>query len=681
MLVASNASAAAAAPAHSPATRVLRYHGYRLVVPAAWPVYDLAADPAVCVRFNRHAVYLGQPSSRQRCPAHAVGRTEAILVAPLAAHGAVARGGAGPALPQVADPNAQPRDGSSAQLAVPSSGVVVTATWHGDPGVVARALGVRSLSSSSAGAAGAHSSAARPRTTHRAGDPVYTGLGFDVCSTPSASAMSAWGASPYRAVGIYIGGVNEACSQPNLSPTWVDEESAAGWVMLPIYVGLQAPRNGCGCAGIVPAQASAEGTAAADDAINQAEANGISPGNPIYDDMEAYTTGGTNTQAVLAFLSAWTTELHAHGYLSGVYSSANSGISDFVAANGTGFVEPDEIWIAEWTGQQNTNSAYVPASDWPNHQRVHQYQGGHNATYGGVTINIDSDYVDAGAAAGGALFPNGSFVQVSGSPYFYEIAGGAPLLVSNWSDVGGAQPYTVITQQQFDALNPEPTDGTLIETNTGGLYLIAGGAPLFVSSLALFGDPQPLLVDEWNIDNVGNPLSHLNRVPSSGTFLTTTTGLTYRVAGGAPLGIGNWSVFGGVKPAVTIDPWDVENLFNPAAHLLYRPMVGTMVEGLPSGAFWEFGPKNRYLVAAEPGAVRVADNGLVPFSAIPCRVPGLGHMTLAQVKAALPKADCHLGKVHDRPLTRRRHTLRVIKQIPKARTKHVAYYTVGVTLG
>jgi hypothetical protein len=45
------------------------------------------------------------------------------------------------------------------------------------------------------------------------------------------------------------------------------------------------------------------------------------------------------------------------------------------------------------------------------------------------------------------------------------------------------------------------------------------------------------------------------------------------------------------------------------------------------------------------------------------------------------KADCRLGKVHNRPLTRRRHTLRVIKQIPKARTKHAAFYTVGVTLG
>jgi len=645
-------------------------------------VYNLATNPAVCVRFNRHAVYVGQPSARQRCPAHAVGRTEAILVAPLAARSAGAGGGtSGPALTGAADSNAQPPGGSSAQLTVPSSGVVVTATWHGAPAVVARALGLRSLTASSAGAARAHTSAARPRAVHRAGDPVYTGLGFDACSTPSASAMSAWGASPYRALGIYIGGVNEACAQPNLSPTWVDEESAAGWALLPIYVGLQAPRNGCGCAAIVPSQASSEGTAAADDAIDQAEANGISPGNPIYDDMEAYNTGGTNTQSVLAFLAAWTAELHAHGYASGVYSSENSGIRDFVAADGTSFVEPDELWIANWNGQANTNSSVVPSTEWANHQRLHQYQGGHNATYGGVTINIDSDYVDADVAGGGALFPNGAYVQESGSPYIYEIAGGAPLLVSDWSDVGGEQTYTVITPQQFAALNPVPTNGTLIETNTGGVYLIAGGAPLFVSSLAVFGDPQPLLVDEWNIDNVGNPLSHLSALPSSGTFLTTTTGLTYRVAGGAPLGIIDWSVFGGAKPAVTIDPWDVENLFNPAAHMLYRPTVGTVVEGLPSGAYWEFGPKNRYLVAAEPGAVRVADHGLVPFSAIPCRVPGLGHKTLAQVKAALLKADCKLGKVHDRPLTRRRHTLRVIKQIPKARTEHVAFYTVGVTLG
>jgi hypothetical protein len=687
-LMAASAAGASAKPGGS-TTKVVRYHGYMLVVPASWPVYDLATDPSVCVRFNRHAVYLGRPSSGERCPAHTVGRTEAILVAPLAAHGARSQGATGPALPEARDTRAQPRNGSSTQLSVPSAGVLVTATWAHDPSVVARALRVRSLKadngSAARGARGtrpARPATARSHAVHRAGDPLYTGLGFDACSTPSSSAMSAWGASPYRAVGIYVGGANEACAQPNLSATWVQQESAAGWVLLPIYVGLQAPRNGCGCASIVPAQASAEGTAAADDAVNQAEAVGLAPGNPIYDDMESYTRNNTNTPAVLAFLSAWTTELHAHGYASGVYSSATTGVTDLVQQYGTGYAEPDQLWNAEWNGQQSTTSSYVPSTEWVNHQRLHQYQGGHNATYGGVTLNIDSDYVDAGAASGTALFPNGTFVQVSGTTSFWEIAGGAPLYVSDWSDVGGAQPYTVITQQEFYALNPVPADGTVVETDTGAVYVVAGGAPMFVTSTSVFNPPPtPFLVDGWDIVNAGNPLSHLNPVPSNGTFLTTTIGQTYRVAGGAPIAVTNWTVFGGVQSSVLIDPWDIANIVNPFAHLAYRPSVGTVVQGLPSGAYWRFGPKNRYLITASPGAVRVDDRGLVPFSAIPCRVPNLAHKTLAQVRTTLLKADCHLGKVHKHLVTRRRHVLHVTKQVPRAKTKHIAYYTVGITLG
>src|SRR5689334_14212330 len=80
VLAPATATATAGAAPH---TKVIRYHGYRLTVPAAWPVYDLVTHPTVCVRFDRHAVYLGRPSTRQRCPAHAVGRTEAILVEPL----------------------------------------------------------------------------------------------------------------------------------------------------------------------------------------------------------------------------------------------------------------------------------------------------------------------------------------------------------------------------------------------------------------------------------------------------------------------------------------------------------------------------------------------------------------------------------------------------------------------
>ena len=177
-------------------------------------------------------------------------------------------------------------------------------------------------------------------------------------------------------------------------------EIAAGWHLIPLYVGLQAPKNGCGCAAMSTSKsvAKAQGQAAASDAVTHAQRLGIAAGNPIYDDTEGYATGGTNTPAVLAFLAGWTSKLHADGYLSGVYSSADSGISDLVARYGTSYTEPDDISIADWNGQETTSDPYVPSGDWANHQRLHQYSGGHNETYGGVTLNIDGDYLDGAAA-------------------------------------------------------------------------------------------------------------------------------------------------------------------------------------------------------------------------------------------------------------------------------------------
>ena len=379
--------------------KVVRYHGYAVKVPSSWKVYDLARNPRVCVRFDRHAVYLGAPTAQEQCPAHTVGRTEAILLQPANAtiRRALARPTASAASAKV------PRGAGAATFLTRSHGVVVTATWSRDRGVVANALNRPSLRAT------ATTATASPhpvvRTGARASSPsahpavaVFGGLGFDACSAPSPAAMTAWGASPYRAIGIYIGGANSACAQPNLSSTWVANEVAAGWHMIPIYVGLQAPSNSCGCAAISPAQASAQGTAAAIDAVADAQGIGIPGGNPIYNDMEGYSRNSTNTSAVLAFLSAWTAQLHAEGYLSGVYSSSGSGVSDLVAQYGTTFLEPDDIWFAEWNNQQSVTSAYIPATDWPNNQRLHQYQGGHNETYGKVTINIDNDFLDGATA-------------------------------------------------------------------------------------------------------------------------------------------------------------------------------------------------------------------------------------------------------------------------------------------
>lgn len=320
-------------------TKALRFDGRAVEVPASWPVFRLAEHPRMCVRLDRRAVYLGTPSPHQRCPADAIGRRRAIVVEPRSAAAARAS-----ALPAAAD--------------------------------------------------------ARSRAT--SSGAVFTGLGFDACSAPSSKAMAAWKESPYRAVGVYIGGINRACSQPNLTASWVAAQTAAGWHLIPTYVGMQAPTSACSsCAKLSASQATAQGAAAALDAVERAQEVAMGPGSPIYFDMESYSRTSSASSATLSFLAAWTNKLHALGYESGVYSSSASGIADLGSQWGTGYAVPDQLWIANWNGAQNTLDPEVPAGAWTPHRRIHQYRGGHNETYGGVSINIDNDYVD-GATVGTA---------------------------------------------------------------------------------------------------------------------------------------------------------------------------------------------------------------------------------------------------------------------------------------
>ena len=230
----------------------------------------------------------------------------------------------------------------------------------------------------------------------------YSGLAFDTCTAPALAAIQAWGASPYRAIGVYIGGVNRTCAQPQLTASWVTAVSRLKWRLLPVYKGLQPS-----CGGkpadkkIVPSQAAAEGTAAADDAVAKATALGLRHGSAFYNDIENYTATDTACRAaVLAYLSAWTKELHRLGYLAGVYANLSSGAP---ALSGTytsaSYARPDALWIARYDSNSSlTGWAGVATSQWAVHQRAKQYRGGHDETYGGVTINIDTDNVNAPVA-------------------------------------------------------------------------------------------------------------------------------------------------------------------------------------------------------------------------------------------------------------------------------------------
>ncbi|GAA3890372.1 glycoside hydrolase domain-containing protein [Streptomyces sedi] len=378
------------------------YHGLSVEVPDDWRVVDLAEDPSACVRFDVPTLYLGSPAGQRDCPAGLVGRDVGIVLEPLAevaperldARTAVAEGA-----PAAAAARATSHDGTL-QLAVEQAGLLVTAAHtpatEGEARAVLEGAEITDAARPAATPAPAETAARPTAVGPQPGD--YTGLGFDACAAPSQAAMDAWGAdSPFQAVGVYISGASRACDQPNLTAAWVEAQTAAGWHLTPIDVGRQAP-----CTSYAqrisedPATARAEGAQAADESIAAAAALGIPAGSVLYSDIEAYTPGATCTAAVLSYLSGWTEGLHAQGYLSGVYSSGASGIQDVAAAyDDPNHTRVDHIWFAWWNGQADTDAgSYAPAEYWADRQRIHQYVGEVTETHGGVSINIDRNYLD-----------------------------------------------------------------------------------------------------------------------------------------------------------------------------------------------------------------------------------------------------------------------------------------------
>lgn len=243
------------------------------------------------------------------------------------------------------------------------------------------------------------------------------------------------------------------------------------------------------------------------------------------------------------------------------------------------------------------------------------------------SVGIDQAAIDH---AGGGVpwdhlrpYPaDGTLLGASGGGVFI-VAGGAPLYLSNWAAIGGPKPSVRIDQWDIDHagdhpaahLRPYPADGTLVGTSGDGrVYVIAGGAPLYVSNWNAIGGPRPVTgIDQWDVVHTDNPLAHLRQYPADGTFINTSTGRVYRVAGGAPFYVTRWSIYGGVQPYVNVDQWAVDNPSDPHAHLRSSPLDGTIVKGLPSNQHWGFSAGLRSPAAANARAIGVDDASLALF--------------------------------------------------------------------
>jgi hypothetical protein len=383
-------------PAQGATTQLVSYHGYKVSVPADWKVVDLATHPTACVRFDQSAVYLGHSDAQPNCPARLAGRTDGLVIEPLAS--ATAGRDAAAALPGTATVPAGTRslDGEI-QVAVQDAGVLVTAYHAPDQEQAVRNI----LDSAQLTSGGTATRLVRPRsamatTASIVATGTLNGKAFDACTAPPQSTMDAWKspASPYTAVGIYISGGLRACQQPNLTPAWVAANAAKGWQFLLLDVGMQslcATRSFSSYIPADPAAARAEGGKAAAGAAVAAASLGFGQRSAIYTDIENYTPSASCTASVLSYISGWTLELNTRGYVGGTYVNEGSGGRDLSNAyNNTSYTRPDNLWFARWNNVADTTSAVISATAWTNHQRVHQYNN-LTETYGTVKLNIDAN--------------------------------------------------------------------------------------------------------------------------------------------------------------------------------------------------------------------------------------------------------------------------------------------------
>jgi len=220
--------------------------------------------------------------------------------------------------------------------------------------------------------------------------------------------------SPYRVWNLYMGGSSRAnCGA--LTAWYIAQLAEQGWRFIPTWVGPQAA-----CSGFLsrmsydPATAYTQGVAEANAAINAAEILGLTfadkSGTIIYYDLEAYDVGNSPCrEAAQAFISGWSGQLQARANLAGVYgSTCGSAIADFAGGGNV----PDVVWLAAWlipyqyrSSVTVWNLACLPNTLWVNAQRIRQYAGGHDETWGAATLNIDSSVFD-GAVADISRAPN-----------------------------------------------------------------------------------------------------------------------------------------------------------------------------------------------------------------------------------------------------------------------------------
>ena len=235
--------------------------------------------------------------------------------------------------------------------------------------------------------------------------------------------------------------------------------------------------------------------------------------------------------------------------------------------------------------------------------------------------------------------PSGTFLRVRETGETYRLVGRAPVYVSTWTAFGGAKPVHQVSSGTLAALPAIPAEGSFIRgAQRGEVYRIAGGAPVYVSRLSLFGRPTVTTVDQVAIDRAGGGgrWNHLRARPLDGTFLRgVQRGEVYRVAGGAPIYVSAFANVGGSRPSVGVDQVAIDRAGSSTAygHLGRYPRDGSYLKAVSTGK-----------VYAMRGGVALA---LTSWTQVGGTKPttGVDHVAIAHAGVTSPVRWSHLKGV------------------------------------
>jgi surface antigen len=246
--------------------------------------------------------------------------------------------------------------------------------------------------------------------------------------------------------------------------------------------------------------------------------------------------------------------------------------------------------VAWWDTATRGHVAWVEAVNPNNTVTIEEYNIGSTGKYDEATIAASSPtgYIHFQDLL--TSFKDGAYITYGGN--VYVMAGGAPLYVTTWAKFGKT-PSGLTTKAQWSTLPRYPKNGTFITAQTSRrTYEIVGGAPLYLSSWSIVGGSKPsVVVPDADIAASGTATGvydHLAYYPTGSTYVVAQPSkLIYQIASGAAQLVTNWASRGLPTPTLNIGDTNIANAGSPTT------TDGGHLKGIITGLqpqIWRSGP-------------------------------------------------------------------------------------------